>query len=209
MEATRKLAARRVQVGFVIAEIAKKEGVKATNDEIIEAISNIARLYPGQEKSIFDMYTRGENIKIVVGPILESKVVTRLLNIVKLKEQKCTVPELIAIDEEPFDFLVDDDVPSGANASSAAAKAKSSAIGKTKAKAAKPNAKSSGDDGEKKQTEQPSKVPASKGKASAKPSARQTAAATVDVDARVAKNADKKTEASPKKSKKTAKTSTP
>jgi trigger factor len=85
IEETKKLATRRAQVGFVIADIAKLEGIKATNDEIIEAISNIARLYPGHEKSIFDMYTRGNNINIVVGPILESKVIDWILKIVQLK----------------------------------------------------------------------------------------------------------------------------
>jgi hypothetical protein len=66
-------------------------------------------MYPGQEKAIFDMYNNHpEAASAVVGPILEDKVVNHLLDKLDLKEKKCSAKELIAIDEEPFDFFKDD-----------------------------------------------------------------------------------------------------
>ena len=103
------IAIQRVRLGFVVAEIAKREKIKVSRNEVAQAIRNIAMMYPGQEKAIFDMYNNHpEAASAVVGPILEDKVVNHLLDKLDLKEKKCSAKELIAIDEEPFDFFKDD-----------------------------------------------------------------------------------------------------
>jgi trigger factor len=109
LEECRKLAERRVRVGFVIAEIARKDEMTASNEEIWSAVGKIARLYPGREREIYNAYSRGGAAKAMIGPILESKVINKLLDLVKVQEKSCTVQELIAIDEEPFDFLVENE----------------------------------------------------------------------------------------------------
>ncbi len=102
-----KLAIKRVRLGFIIAEIAKKEKINVSRNEVTQAIKNIAMMYPGQEKMIYDIYRRPEALNAVVGPLLESKVVDFILDKLTPTENKCSVAELIAIDEEPFDFFKD------------------------------------------------------------------------------------------------------
>ena len=104
-----EIAIKRVRLGFVVAEIAKREKIYVSRNEVNQAIRNIAAMYPGQEKSIFDMYrNHPEATSAIVGPVLEGKVVGHLLDKLSPKEKKCSVEELIAIDEEPFDFFKDD-----------------------------------------------------------------------------------------------------
>lgn len=161
----REIAIKRVRLGFVIAEIAKKEKIRVSRNEVVQAIRSIAMMYPGQEKSIFDMYyNRPEAASAIIGPVLENKVVDYLLGEISKKEKKCSIEELIAIDEEPFDFFKDD--AEGAKAGSAkkdAAKKSTKSSEKrgdsadekasktaTKKSAAKKDAKSTGDASEKK-----------------------------------------------------------
>ncbi len=105
----REIAIKRVRLGFVVAEIAKKEKIHVSRNEVNQAIRNIAMMYPGQEKAIFDMYyNHPEAASVIIGPVLEGKVVSYLLEKINPKEEKCTPAELIAIDEEPFEFFKDD-----------------------------------------------------------------------------------------------------
>ncbi|MBR1734138.1 MAG: trigger factor [Alphaproteobacteria bacterium] len=100
-----KIAESRVRLGFVVAEIAKKHKITVSKEEISASIRNIATMYPGHEKAIWDMYSRGAALNAVVGPILEEKVVNFLFGIIKIKEKKCSVKQLIELDEETFDFF--------------------------------------------------------------------------------------------------------
>jgi trigger factor len=107
-----KIAEKRVRLGFVVAKIAKKEGVTVSKNEISHAISIIARMHPGNEKTIWNAYSRPENLPVIIGPILESKVIDVLISRIKVSEEvKCSFDELVAIDEEPFDFFKDDALP--------------------------------------------------------------------------------------------------
>nr|MCR5225414.1 trigger factor [Alphaproteobacteria bacterium] len=108
----------------VVSEIAKKEKISVTRNEIAQAIKNIAMMYPGHEKSIVDLYSRRDTVQAVAGPILENKVIDFLLQKLKIKEEKCSIAELTAIDEEPFDFFADD------KAKKAAPKKKATAVKK-------------------------------------------------------------------------------
>lgn len=105
----RKLAEDRVRLGFVIAEISRKEGITVSKEEIAKGIKNIASVYPGHERAIFDMYSQGAALNSVVAPILEDKIVDFLFGVVKIKEKKCSVKQLVDLDEETFDFFDDND----------------------------------------------------------------------------------------------------
>ncbi|MDR1375810.1 MAG: trigger factor [Holosporaceae bacterium] len=103
-----KIAAERVRLGLIVAEIAKREKIGVTRNEISQTVNNIAAMYPGREKVIWNMYSRGDAMRTVAAPILEQKVIDFLLGKIKVHEKKCSVKELIAIDEEPFEFFKDD-----------------------------------------------------------------------------------------------------
>ena len=142
----REIATKRVRLGFVIAEIAKREKIRVSRNEVVQAIKNIAMMYPGQEKSIFDMYyNRPEAASAIIGPVLENKVVEYLLGEISKKEKKCSVEELVAIDEEPFDFFKD-------NNSGAKTKSTKKAAAKTTAKKSSAKKDESKEDAPKKRT---------------------------------------------------------
>jgi trigger factor len=105
----RKISEQRVRLGFVVAEIAKIEKISVSRDEVYRAIRNIASMYPGQEKEIWQRYARNDAVQAVIGPILEDKVVEFLYGKVKVSEEKCSVAELVAFDEETFDFFKEND----------------------------------------------------------------------------------------------------
>lgn len=104
-EECRKIAESRVRLGFVVAEVSKEEKITVSKEEITAEIRNIAAMYPGHEKAIWDMYTKGAALNAVVGPILERKVIDYLFGVVKVKEKKCSAKELVNLDEETFDFF--------------------------------------------------------------------------------------------------------
>jgi trigger factor len=106
-EECKKIAQKRIRLGFIISEMAKKEKITVSKNEIFQSIKNIATLHPGQEKAIWETYTRDDAIHAIVGPILEAKVVDFLLDKIKIVEKKCTIAQLTAIDEEPFEFFQD------------------------------------------------------------------------------------------------------
>ncbi len=101
------LAKKRVRLGFVVAQIAKNENINVSKNEVIQAVKNIANMYPGQEEKVYNIYKHPEAMNAVVGPLLEAKVVDFLLSKLKIEEKKCSAEELIAIDEEPFEFFKD------------------------------------------------------------------------------------------------------
>lgn len=105
IDGCKSIATDRVRLGFVISAVAKREKITVSNQEIAQAIRNLAQLYPGHERQIWDMYSHSETVNVIIGPILENKVVEHLLGIVKVKEEKCSVAELVAFDEEEFEFF--------------------------------------------------------------------------------------------------------
>ncbi|MDR2157733.1 MAG: trigger factor [Holosporaceae bacterium] len=125
-EECRKIAESRVRLGFVIAEIAKKEKITVSKNEISQSIKNIATMYPGHEKEVWDAYTRSDAIQAMVGPILETKVINFLFDKIKIKEEKCSIKELIDLDEETFDFFKEEPKPKSKKSASKTPNTKSS-----------------------------------------------------------------------------------
>ena len=102
----RKLAAQRVRLGMIIAKIAGKENIAVTTQEMSTAVRQLLILYPGIEKEI---YRNEYMLRSIAAPILEKKVVEYIVSQAKTTEVKCTRDELIALDEEEFDFFKETD----------------------------------------------------------------------------------------------------
>lgn len=97
----RRIAERRVRLGLVLAEIAEKSEIKATDDEVTKALIEKARQFPGQEKQVWDYYRKNtQAVAEIRAPIIEEKTVDLLLSQVKLTEQVVTREALFADDEE-------------------------------------------------------------------------------------------------------------
>ena len=92
----RKLAERRVRLGLVLSEIGEKNQIKVTDDELARALSAQASRFPGQEQHVYRYFR--ENPSQLLGvraPIYEEKVVTHVLEKVKLTDKPMNVEDLM------------------------------------------------------------------------------------------------------------------
>lgn len=78
-EEHRTLAARRVRLGLVMAEMGRKAEIEVTDAEMTQAVMAAARQYPGQERAFFDFVKNNANVQQQLrAPIFEDKVVDHI-----------------------------------------------------------------------------------------------------------------------------------
>jgi trigger factor len=100
-EEYRAIAARRVRLGLVLAEIGEKAGVQIGEEEIRQGIFNRARQFRGQEKAVVEYYSKNpEALAEIRAPIFEEKVVDHLLAQVSVSDRTVTREELLNDEEE-------------------------------------------------------------------------------------------------------------
>ena len=103
-----KIAERRVRLGLLLAEIGEKAEVKVSDEEISRAIVERARAYPGQEKQVWEFYTKNpQAVAEIRAPLFEEKVVDHIVARVKVTERTVSKDELM----KP---MTDDDEPAAA-----------------------------------------------------------------------------------------------
>ncbi len=133
----RAIAERRVRLGIYLSDVAKRNNIQISREELTEAVQRQASMYPGQERKIFEFYRdHPEHVNELRGPILEEKAVDIILTKVKITDEPTTIAQLLKEDGGDEEE------------------------NKKPAKKSSAKAKSSGETEEKK----PSKAPASKGK---------------------------------------------
>jgi len=94
------IAARRVRLGLVLAEIGEKNKIAVTDDELNRAVMEQARQFAGQEQRVWDYYR--QNPQALAGlraPIYEEKVVDFLLELAQVSEKKVSREELFKQDD--------------------------------------------------------------------------------------------------------------
>ncbi|MGB1087264.1 MAG: trigger factor, partial [Alphaproteobacteria bacterium] len=103
-----KIAARRVRLGLVLAEIGRKNEIEASQDELTQAIMQQTRQFPGQEQAVFEFYSKNpEALAQMRAPIIENKVVDFILELANVTEKKVTKEELYTFpDEEQLPGIV-------------------------------------------------------------------------------------------------------
>lgn len=95
-EEYRAIAARRVRLGLVLAEIGATAKIKIEESEMRDALIARARSFPGQEKQVFEYFTKNpEALAQIRAPIFEEKVVDLLLSGLKVMEKKVTRAQLM------------------------------------------------------------------------------------------------------------------
>jgi trigger factor len=91
-----KIAARRVRLGLVLAEIGRRANVEITNEELGQALRQEALRYRGQEKAVIDFYRGNPNaLAQLRAPIYEEKVVDLILSKANVTEKKVSRQELM------------------------------------------------------------------------------------------------------------------
>ncbi len=97
----RGIAVRRVRLGLLLNEIGRAQNLQVTQEELNRSLINEARGYPGQERQIIEFYRKNpqamENLR---APLYEDKVVSYVLEQVKLNEKQVSKEELTASDED-------------------------------------------------------------------------------------------------------------
>jgi trigger factor len=96
----RKIAERRVRLGLVLAEIGDRNGIKVTDDELSRAAFERARQFPGQEKQVWEYYSKNPAaLATLRAPIFEEKVIDYLVELAKVTEKKVPREELYKDDD--------------------------------------------------------------------------------------------------------------
>ncbi len=98
----RKIAARRVRLGLVLAEIGRLNEVQISEQEVQQALIAEARNYPGQEREVVEFFQKNPNAMAQLrAPIYEDKVVDLLLENAKVEDKPVSKDELFEEDDEP------------------------------------------------------------------------------------------------------------
>ncbi|MFO1123847.1 MAG: trigger factor [Methylocystis sp.] len=97
----RKIAERRVRLGLVLAEIGKSADVKVEEKDLTDAVVERARMFPGQEKAVWDYFRNNEQaLAQLRAPIYEERVVDHLAKQIKIVDKTVSREELFKEDEE-------------------------------------------------------------------------------------------------------------
>jgi trigger factor len=96
----RKVAARRVRLGLLLAEVGRQNGLQVTQEDMNRAIRAEAARFPGQERQVLEFYQqRPEAMARLQAPIIEEKVVDFIVELARVTTRKVTPEELIQDDE--------------------------------------------------------------------------------------------------------------
>ena len=84
-----KLAARRVRLGLLLAEIGQKAEIQVTDAELTQAVMTQARQYPGQEQQFFEFAQQNAQFRQQLqAPIFEDKVIDHIFASADLTEKE-------------------------------------------------------------------------------------------------------------------------
>ncbi len=91
----RDLAARRVRLGLLLAEMGQKADVEVTDAEMSQAIMEQARQYPGQEREFFEFVQKNAQMQQQLrAPLFEDKVVDYAFELASVTEKEVSKEEL-------------------------------------------------------------------------------------------------------------------
>jgi trigger factor len=94
-EEHRKLAARRVKLGLLLAELGQKNEVQVTDAEMTQAIMTQARQYPGQERAFFEFIQKNQAAQQQIrAPLFEDKVVDFVFEMSEVTDKEVSKDEL-------------------------------------------------------------------------------------------------------------------
>ena len=90
-----KLAARRVRLGLLLADLGQKAEIQVTDAEMTQAIMNQARQYPGQERAFFDFVRENQQMQQQLrAPIFEDKVIDHIASLAQVTEKEVSKEDL-------------------------------------------------------------------------------------------------------------------
>ena len=95
------IAERRVRLGLILSQIAEKNEISISEQEVTAALSERIKQFPGQEQQVVEFYQKNPAaVAEIRAPLLEEKVIDYLLELMQIDEKKVSREELIAVDED-------------------------------------------------------------------------------------------------------------
>lgn len=95
------IAERRVRLGLVLAEIGKDNKIRVSDQELQKAVITEAQKYPGQEKRVFDYFSKNRHaLESLRAPIYEDKVVDFILELSEVSTREVTPAQLVEEEEK-------------------------------------------------------------------------------------------------------------
>ncbi|QHI95695.1 trigger factor [Aristophania vespae] len=96
----RKIAERRVRLGLLLAEIGRKQDIQVSREELLGAMQQEIRRFPGQEQMVYEFFSRNpQAVENLRGPILENKVIDYLIELANVTEKEVSPEELADMPE--------------------------------------------------------------------------------------------------------------
>ncbi|QCE32197.1 trigger factor [Acetobacteraceae bacterium] len=97
----RAIAKRRVSLGLLLSEIAQKEKMEVSQEELMGALQAEIARFPGQEQKVLQYFLGNEgSMNALKGPILEGKVMDFLLEKVEISEDEIEMEALAKLVSE-------------------------------------------------------------------------------------------------------------
>ena len=95
------IAERRVRLGLILSQIAEKNEITISEQEVSAALSERIKQFPGQEQQVIEFYQQNPSaVAEIRAPLLEEKVIDYLLELMQVDEKKVSREELVAADED-------------------------------------------------------------------------------------------------------------
>lgn len=95
-EEFKEIAARRVRLGLILSAIGKDAKLSVSDQELQRAVITEAQKYPGQEKDVFDYYSKNRNaLESLRAPLFEDKVVDYIVELAKVEEKEVSPEDLM------------------------------------------------------------------------------------------------------------------
>ncbi|MBT2131153.1 trigger factor [Aliiroseovarius lamellibrachiae] len=94
-EEHKTLAARRVRLGLLLAELGQKANVEVSDADFTQAVMNQARQYPGQERQFFEFVQQNPQMRQQIqAPLFEDKVVDYIIELAEVSEKEVSKDDL-------------------------------------------------------------------------------------------------------------------
>ena len=95
------IAERRVRLGLILSQIAEKNEITISEQEVTAALSERIKQFPGQEQQVIEFYQQNPSaVAEIRAPLLEEKVIDYLLELMQVDEKKVSREELVAVDSD-------------------------------------------------------------------------------------------------------------
>jgi trigger factor len=91
------IAERRVRLGLLLARIGKDANIQIADMDLQKAVISEAQKYPGQEKEVFDYYSKNQQaLESLRAPLFEDKTVDYIFELATITEKDVSAEDLMS-----------------------------------------------------------------------------------------------------------------